>query len=65
MSKQLLEMAEIEVGDDVEIVVDENQIVVRKARRPRFDLAELVKRIPEGYAAGEEDLGGPVGREEW
>jgi antitoxin MazE len=65
LSKHLLELAEIEVGDDVEISVGEGEIVVRKTSRPRFDLAELVSRIPKGYKAGEVGFGPPVGREEW
>jgi hypothetical protein len=31
----------------------------------KFDLAELVSRIPADYQATEEGFGGPVGKEEW
>ena len=60
---RLLAQAEIEVGDDVEVVVSEQQIVVRKRRLPKFDLAKLVARIPKGYKAEEAATGPAVGRE--
>jgi hypothetical protein len=31
----------------------------------KFNLAELVSRMPPDYQAGEESLGEPVGKEEW
>jgi antitoxin MazE len=65
LPKHVLELAEIAVGDQVELVVGEGEIVVRKARRPKYDLADLVSRIPEGSRPEEVDLGPPVGREAW
>ncbi len=65
LPRQILALADIEVGDDVEIIVGEHQIVVRKVCRPKYDLADLVRRIPKGYKAREVSLGPPVGKEEW
>ncbi|MBC8115015.1 MAG: transcriptional regulator/antitoxin, MazE [Candidatus Saccharimonas sp.] len=65
LSRQLLSQAEIEVGDDVEVVASEQQIVVRKRQHPKYDLAELVARIPKGYKAEEAATGPAVGREVW
>ena len=31
----------------------------------KFDLAELVSRMPDDYQTTEEDFGEPVGKEEW
>ncbi len=31
----------------------------------KFDLAELVSRMPAGYQVTEEGFGEPVGKEEW
>jgi antitoxin component of MazEF toxin-antitoxin module len=31
----------------------------------KFDLAEMVSRMPPDYEASEEDFGVPVGKEEW
>ncbi len=65
LTKQVLERAEIAVGDDVEIVVRDHQIVVTKAVRTRPSLADLVSRIPPEMQIGEVDFGPPVGREVW
>lgn len=55
--------------EDVQAVmqyaVANRQIVIKKTTRPKYDLAELIKRIPKGYKASEIDWGRPVGREEW
>ncbi len=65
LAKNVLELADIVVGDDVEVIVGEHQILLRKVRPPRFDLAELVARIPADYVASEVDFGPAVGREAW
>ena len=65
LSKHILDLADIAVGDDVEITVGNREIVVRKVRRSKYDLAELVSRIPKGDKAEEVDFGPPVGKEEW
>jgi len=65
LPKQVLELADIGVDDEVELVVSEHQILVKKVRHRPYDLAELVSRIPNGYKAEEVDFGPPVGREEW
>ena len=49
LSRQILDLANIDVGDDVEVIATEQQIVVRKRQSSKFDLAELVARIPKGY----------------
>jgi antitoxin MazE len=65
LSKTVLDLANIAVGDDVEIVVGDRQILVKKVRRRKYDLADLVARIPKGYKASEVDFGPPVGKEQW
>lgn len=67
LSRQLLDQADINVGDEVEIVVSERQILVTKAARPgpKYDIRELVSRIPKGHKAKEVSFGPAVGKEEW
>lgn len=65
LAKHVLENAKIEVGDDVEIIVGEEQITLKKVHKPKFDLAEMVARMPRDYKAKEDSFGKPVGREEW
>ena len=65
LAKHVLESAGISVGDDVEIVVGEEQILIKRLARPKFDLAEMVSRMPRGYKVSEESFGKPVGKEAW
>ncbi len=65
LAKHILEDAQISVGDDVEVVVQEEQILIKKLSRPKFDLAEMVSRMPRDYKVKEESFGKPVGKEEW
>ena len=64
LSKQILELADIAIGDDVQIIVSDGQITVKKAGS-KYDLAELVARIPKQYKVEEVGFGPPVGKEEW
>ena len=65
LPKHILERADISVGDDVEVIPQEGQIILKKVARRKFDLAEMVSRMPRNYKASEESLGKPVGKEEW
>jgi antitoxin MazE len=67
LSKQILDQADIEVGDDVEIIVSESQIIVKRSKRskPKYDIRELVAKIPRGYKGNEVSFGPAVGKEEW
>jgi antitoxin MazE len=63
LSKQLLEQANIAVGEDIEVVAKEGQIILKKTRK--FDLAEMVSRMPKDYQVQEESFGKPIGKEVW
>ena len=65
LAKHVLERAGISVGDDVEISAREERIVIRKKSKPKFDLAEMVSRMPKDYEPAEESFGKPAGKEEW
>ena len=65
LPKHVLETADISVGDDVEVIPQEGQIIIKKVSKRKFDLAEMVARMPRNYKAREESFGKPVGREEW
>jgi antitoxin MazE len=65
LAKHVLENAQLAIGDDVEIIVGEEEITIKKVVRPKFDLAEMVTRMPRNYKPKEESFGKPVGREEW
>lgn len=67
ITKALLADACINVGDDVNITVKEGTLIVTPAQRIRkkYNLKDLVEKIPEGYQAKETDWGKPVGKEVW
>lgn len=65
LPKHILESADISVGDDVEVIPQEGQILIKKASKRKFDLAEMVSRMPRNYKVQEESFGEPVGKEEW
>jgi len=67
IGKRLLEDAGIAVGDEVDVVVRDGTIVLTPVARVRgkYDLRELVARIPRDYRPEETDWGAPVGKEIW
>ena len=65
LAKHTLENAGIAVGDDVEVIVGENEIRIVKKAKPKFVLEEMIAKMPKSYRGGEESFGRPVGREEW
>lgn len=67
LARNLLEDANIAVGDEVDLVVRDGVILVRPVGRVRgrCSLRKLVARIPRGYRAGEVGTGRPVGKEVW
>jgi antitoxin MazE len=65
LAKHVLESANISVGDDVEVIAGEEEIVIKKVTRRKFDLAEMISRMPRNHKAKEESFGVPVGKEEW
>ncbi|MCE5191885.1 MAG: AbrB/MazE/SpoVT family DNA-binding domain-containing protein [Actinomycetia bacterium] len=67
VSKDLLADADIQVGDEVEIVAREGSLVVVPRRRVRggHNLTDLVKEIPSEYTSEELEWGPPAGKEVW
>jgi len=52
-------------GNSVDVAVQDGQIVIAPARRPRFRLDELLKGITPQNRHLESDSGIAVGREAW
>jgi antitoxin MazE len=65
LPKQILRDARISVGDNVEVSARSGRIVVKPLSKSKFDLAELVSRMPRNYKPREEPFGKAVGKEEW
>jgi antitoxin MazE len=64
---RLMQEANIAIGDEVDVTVQEGRIIVVPSERIRgkYRLEDLVARMPEDYEPSEEDWGAPVGREVW
>ena len=67
LTKKLLEDAQFDVGDEVDVSVKNGVMIVKPAKRirGRHNLKDLVARIPQNYETGEVDWGEPVGKEIW
>jgi antitoxin MazE len=67
INKEILEQSHLAVGDKVEIFTKDGQVIVQPLPeiRKKYRLEDLVARLPKGYKPSEEDLGAPVGKEEW
>ena len=67
LAKNLLEDAHLDVGDEVDISVKGGIMIVKPAKRirGRYNLEELIARIPRDYESDEVDWGEPVGKEIW
>ncbi|MEA5487014.1 MULTISPECIES: AbrB/MazE/SpoVT family DNA-binding domain-containing protein [Pseudanabaena] len=67
LSKEILAQANILVGDELEIVTTQDQIVIKPAHkiRGKYKIEDLVAKLPANYQAEELDWGTPVGIEVW
>jgi antitoxin MazE len=65
--KALLEDARINVGDEVTVAVKNGTLIVTPVRinRKKYNLQDLVAKIPKGSRSKETDWGKPVGNEVW
>jgi antitoxin MazE len=55
----------VKAGAEVEVSVRDGELVVKPARRARYRLEELVRKITAKNLHREVDTGNPVGREVW
>ncbi len=67
LTKNLLEDAQLDVGDEVDVSVKDGIMIVKPVNRirGRHNLKDLVARIPQNYESDEIDWGEPVGKEGW
>ena len=65
--KALLEEARVNVGDEVRVSVRGRKIIIEPVEKVRgkYDLKELVSRMPKNYRVEEVEWGAPVGKEAW
>lgn len=67
LTDEVLFRAQIEVGDNVMVSVRNGRIIIepRTKARGRYELKELVAKIPKDYAVEEFEWGPTSGKEAW
>ena len=67
VTKALLDEAGIHVGDEVNVSARRGRIIVEPVSRVRgrYDLTDLVSKMPDEYRPEELDWGPPSGKEIW
>ena len=67
LTRKILEEAQLDVGDQVDITVEDRRIILTPVAqvRGRIRLRDLVSRLSGPDRAEEVDWGAPEGREEW
>ncbi|MCD4789276.1 MAG: AbrB/MazE/SpoVT family DNA-binding domain-containing protein [Bacteroidales bacterium] len=65
--RKLLDDTFIEVGEDVDIFVQNGKIVVKSTKKIhcRYNIKDLIEKMPKDYKSKEENWGSPVGKEVW
>ena len=63
--KALAEEAGFEQGKPVDVRFENGELRIRKRRRKRYDLDELLASVPDDYDESEWDTGPAVGNEVW
>jgi antitoxin MazE len=65
--KALLEDACINVGDEVNVAAKNGTLILTPARsnRKKYNLKDLVAKIPKGSRSKETEWGKPAGNEVW
>jgi antitoxin MazE len=61
--KSFAREAAVEAGSTVDIAIEDGGLVVRPLRRPRYTLAELLRKVNARNRHEEVSTGEPVGRE--
>ncbi len=67
LSKEVLAEVNIVVGDELEIITNKDNLIIKPIRkiRGKYHLQDLVALIPSNYQVQEEDWGNPIGHEVW
>ncbi|MFH1856767.1 MAG: AbrB/MazE/SpoVT family DNA-binding domain-containing protein [Candidatus Omnitrophota bacterium] len=65
--KEILSQAHIAIGDEVDIKLRHGAIVIKPVAkiRGKYNLKNLVSKIPDNHKSEEQNWGKPAGKEEW
>lgn len=67
LTKTILDAAQIKIGDEVQVVIQNGRIIIETTSqvRKRAEFQKLLAELPEDYQSEEIEWGKPVGKEEW
>jgi len=67
LARNILEDASLDIGDEVDIKVQDGIIIIAPSRliRGKYRIENLIAEIPADYRTEEVNLSKPVGKEEW
>lgn len=63
--RSFAEEAGVEAGSEVDLSIEDGDLVVKPARRRKYRLRELLRRVTAKNLHAEVDSGALVGREVW
>jgi antitoxin MazE len=63
--RHILEAANLDLDDPVDVRQEGGRIVIEPLRHKEYDLADLLKGISRRNLHNETDFGAPVGNEAW
>ena len=63
--RELAVEAGLERGKPVVVLFQDGELQIRKPRRKRYDLDEMLASVPDDFEPEQWDIGPPVGQEVW
>ncbi len=65
--EHILSNLNLHTGDNVEVNIVNEKIVIElvSLKYPKYNIGELIGRMPEDYQPEETDWGAPIGKEVW
>ena len=63
LSRDVLSTANLKIGDSIEIIATENEIMIKKVIKRRPSIEELFANYEGDYSCEELDVGATVGKE--
>jgi len=64
--KEIIEALNINIGDKVRLFIEKNRLVLEPVKKKKkYNISELVEKIPNNYTKEPEHFSEPMGREIW
>ena len=64
--KEIIEALNINIGDKVRLFIEKNRLVLEPVKKKKkYNISELVEKIPDNYTKEQEHFSEPMGKEIW